>query len=149
AARVDQFTQWQLVELDACVSCGRCDEMCPALEAGKPLSPRNVVQDLRRHLDSVARSPRESPASAEPDPRAPALVSDVITEETLWSSAPCSACVEVCPLGVSPLGFLTEMRRNVVASARLRGAPALALQKTGRSGNPWGLPARDRLAWAG
>ena len=53
-SRVEQFTRRRLVELDACVSCGRCDQACPALEAGKPLSPRDVVQNLRVHLDTVA-----------------------------------------------------------------------------------------------
>jgi Fe-S oxidoreductase/nitrate reductase gamma subunit len=150
ASRIDQFTRRQLVELDACVSCGRCDEMCPALEAGKPLSPRQVVQDLRQHLDSHAGRVPGPTTGAGPGPEAPpALAGTVIGAETLWSCTTCSACVDVCPLGVSPLGFLTEMRRDLVASAKLRGAPASALQKTGRSGNPWGLPARDRLAWIG
>ena len=51
--RVEQFKRRQLVELDACVSCGRCEQECPAFEAGKPLSPRNVVQDVRRHFETV------------------------------------------------------------------------------------------------
>ena len=40
------------------------------------------------------------------------------------------------------------MRRSFVADAQLRGSPAQALQKTDRTGNPWGLPAKDRMAWA-
>jgi Fe-S oxidoreductase/nitrate reductase gamma subunit len=138
---IEQFTRRQLVELDACVSCGRCDEQCPALEAGKPLSPRRVVQDLLIRLE------RGEDAGPDPPP-APSLVGGVIVEETLWSCTTCSACVDVCPLGISPLGFLLEMRRGAVAEGKLRGAPASALQKLGRSGNPWGLPARDRMAWA-
>jgi Fe-S oxidoreductase/nitrate reductase gamma subunit len=135
--RIEQFTRRRLVELDACVACGRCDEQCPALEAGKPLAPRGVVQDLRRHLDEGARSEE-----------GPALVGEVVALETLWSCTTCSACVDVCSLGVSPLGFLVEMRRNAVTEGQLRGSPASALQKLGRSGNPWGLPAGDRMAWA-
>jgi Fe-S oxidoreductase len=56
--------------------------------------------------------------------------------------------VDVCPLGVSPLGFITDMRRSSVADGQLRGAPAQALQKTDRTGNPWGMPGQDRMAWA-
>jgi Fe-S oxidoreductase/nitrate reductase gamma subunit len=134
--RIGQFTRRQLVELDACVSCGRCQDACPAFEAGKPLSPRDVVQDLRRHLDAALTA------------EGPALVGEVIRPETVWACTTCSACVDVCPLGVNPLGLLTDLRRHLVGEAQLRGAPAAALQKTDRTGNPWGLPARDRLAWA-
>ena len=154
-ARVEQFTRRRLVELDACVSCGRCDQACPALEAGKPLSPRNVVQDIRRQLDAVAlpfgicrvSAGPASVKSAETS-LSTALVGEIIQPETLWACTACSACVDVCPLGVSPLGFIMEMRRFVVADAQLRGPPAQALQKMDRTGNPWGMPPQERMAWA-
>jgi len=142
--RVEQFKRWQLIELDACVSCGRCEQQCPAFDAGKPLSPRSVVQNVRQHFEAVAKAP-----SAGNDRSArPALVGEIILDETLWSCTTCAACVDVCPLGISPLGFITDMRRSLVAEGRLRGSPAQALQKTGRTGNPWGMSAQDRMAWA-
>jgi len=146
-SRVQQFKRWQLVELDACVSCGRCEQECPAFEAGKPLSPRNVVQDVRRHFEAVAMT-RSLKGPRTKDLAAPALVGDIILDETLWACTTCSACVDVCPLGISPLGFITDMRRSLVADGQLRGSPAQALQKTGRTGNPWGMPAQYRMAWA-
>jgi Fe-S oxidoreductase/nitrate reductase gamma subunit len=146
-ARVEQFKRRQLIELDACVSCGRCEQQCPAFEAGKPLSPRSVVQDVRQHFEAVvmglSSGAKQSNGSARP-----ALVGGVILDETLWSCTTCSACVDVCPLGISPLGFITDMRRSLVADGKLRGSPAQALQKTGRTGNPWGMPVQDRMAWA-
>src|SRR5262249_18040362 len=130
---VEQFTRWQLVELDACVSCGRCEEACPAFEAGKPLSPRSLVQDIRQHLDAATPPP---------------LHGATVAAETLWSCTTCSACTAVCPLGVNPLGLITDMRRHLIGESQLRGAPAAALQKMDRSGNPWGLPREDRMSWA-
>ena len=144
--RVEQFKRRQLVELDACVSCGRCEQECPAFEAGKPLSPRNVVQDVRRHFETVVTG--SLGVARGNDLSAPALVGDIILDETLWACTTCSACVDVCPLGISPLGFIMDMRRSLVADGKLRGSPAQALQKTGRTGNPWGMPAQDRMAWA-
>ena len=144
--RVEQFKRRQLVELDACVSCGRCEQECPAFEAGKPLSPRNVVQDVRRHFETVASSSLGVARGNELS--APALVGDIILDETLWACTTCSACVDVCPLGISPLGFIIDMRRSLVADGKLRGSPAQALQKTDRTGNPWGMPGQDRMAWA-
>src|SRR5260370_28837130 len=75
------------------------------------------------------------------------LHGETISAETLWACTTCSACVGVCPLGISPLGFITDMRRHLIGEAALRGSAAASLQKTERSGNPWGLAAQDRLAW--
>lgn len=145
-ARIDQFTWRQLLALDACVSCGRCEDACPAFEAGKPLSPRDVVQDLRQALDRAAPA-RPAGASTSP-PAAQPIAGEVISVEAIWSCTNCAACVDVCPLGISPLGYLTDVRRGLVAEGQLRGAPATALQRLGRSGNPWGLPPQDRMRWA-
>jgi Fe-S oxidoreductase/nitrate reductase gamma subunit len=134
AATLGDFSSRQLIELDACVSCGRCEDACPAFEAGKPLSPRNVVQDLVAVMNT---------ANFERN-----VHGELIAAETLWSCTTCGACPEVCPLGISPMRMITDMRRFLVGEGALRGSPAAALQKTDRSGNPWGLPATDRLAWA-
>jgi Fe-S oxidoreductase/nitrate reductase gamma subunit len=149
--QIEHFSRRQLLELDACVSCGRCEEACPAFEAGKPLSPKKVVQDIRAHLN--ARGPSllaaaKAKGAGEDQEAASGLHGETISAETLWSCTTCSACVDVCPLGVSPLGFITDMRRHLIGEAALRGSAAASLQKTERSGNPWGLAAQDRLAWA-
>lgn len=133
-SRLADFSRRQLLELDACVSCGRCEDSCPAFEAGKPLSPRNVVQDLVGVLNTkgVAESVHGRPIAA----------------ETLWSCTTCGACADVCPLGISPLRMITDMRRFLIGEGALRGAPAAALQKTDRAGNPWGMSPGERMAWA-
>jgi Fe-S oxidoreductase/nitrate reductase gamma subunit len=141
-SRISHLDRRQLLELDACVSCGRCQDACPAFEAGKPLSPRDVVQDLKRQLNIVG--PRLLAGEAVDEP---ALAGETIRSETLWSCTTCSACTAVCPLDVNPLGLITDLRRNLIGEAQLRGPAAAALQKMDRGGNPWGLPARDRLAW--
>ena len=134
AAKLADFTYRQLIELDACVSCGRCEDACPAFEAGKPLSPRNVVQDL------VGVMNREGTQQN--------VHGRAIAAETLWSCTTCGACADVCPLGISPMRMITDMRRYLIGEGSLRGSPAAALQKTDRSGNPWGLAPGDRMAWA-
>jgi Fe-S oxidoreductase/nitrate reductase gamma subunit len=134
ASRLPDFSTRQLIELDACVSCGRCEDNCPAFEAGKPLSPRDVVQDLVAVMNAgdFGRSVHGGPIAA----------------ETLWSCTTCGACADVCPLGVSPVRMITDMRRHLIGEGALRGSPAAALQKTDRAGNPWGLAPGERMAWA-
>ncbi|HXX34630.1 MAG TPA: (Fe-S)-binding protein, partial [Thermodesulfobacteriota bacterium] len=46
AGTIKDFTWKQLLDLDACTNCGRCQDACPAWATRKPLSPRKVVQDL-------------------------------------------------------------------------------------------------------
>ena len=150
---VDHFSRSQLIQLDACVSCGRCEDACPAFEAGKPLSPRNVVQDLRSHLELVGPGLLRGETSTQPTAGAnhgplSELHDGTISPDTLWSCTTCGACADVCPLGVSPLGMITDMRRHLVGEGQLRGPPAASLQKSQRSGNPWGIPASERFAWA-
>ena len=133
-AKLADFTCRQLIELDACVSCGRCEDACPAFEAGKPLSPRNVVQDLVGVMNR--------------DGTRQNVHGQAIAAETLWSCTTCGACADVCPLGISPMRMITDMRRYLIGEGGLRGSPAASLQKTDRSGNPWGLASGDRMGWA-
>lgn len=120
--------------LNACVSCGRCEDACPAHAAGKPLSPRDLVQDIRR-LTELPDGGR-------------ALHGETITADTLWACTTCGACVEQCPVDVAPLDFISDLRRHLIGEGGLAGAPAATLQKTQRAGNPWGLPAGERFDWA-
>jgi Fe-S oxidoreductase len=154
AASIRDFARVQLLELDACMACGRCEAACPAFEAGKPLSPRAVVQDLRGHLNEQ-ESQRIRPAAGRENlghagaapPTARSMHGDVISADTLWSCTACSACVDVCPVGVAPLNMITDMRRYLIGEGEFRGSPAKALQNMARAGNPWGLPPQDRLEW--
>ena len=129
--KISDFTRWQLVSLDACVSCGRCEDLCPASQAGKSLSPRNVVQGLRNVMESD-----DVPLNSG------------ISHEAAWACTTCHACTETCPLDVDPLRLITDVRRNLIAEGKLKGPPGQALQKLQRSGNPWGLPGDERLTWA-
>ncbi|MCQ6264944.1 (Fe-S)-binding protein [Fictibacillus sp. WQ 8-8] len=48
--KVEDFNQKQLVDLYACVECGRCTNVCPATGTGKMLSPMDMIIKIRDHL---------------------------------------------------------------------------------------------------
>jgi Fe-S oxidoreductase len=138
---IEHFNQQQLLSLDACMECGRCEEACPAFATDKPLSPKKVVQDLKGLMDLALGQRRSGVGST-------TLHGDTIELETLWSCTTCSACVRVCPVRVDPLTLITDLRRNRVAEGALSGTAATALRRMQSSGNPWGLPAAERANWA-
>ena len=50
---IKDYSWKQLLDLDACTSCGRCQEVCPAYLSGKPLSPKWLILDSRNHALSL------------------------------------------------------------------------------------------------
>jgi len=147
---IQHFSQQQLLSLDACMECGRCEEACPAFATGKPLSPKRVVQDLKALMGLALSSPGTAGAAqlhGAPNTER-ALHNETISADTVWSCTACSACVHVCPVRVDPLTLLTDMRRNRVGEGGLSGVAATALRRMQSSGNPWGLPAAERAHWA-
>lgn len=130
-SHLKHFTQQQLVSLDACMECGRCEEACPAFATRKPLSPKRVVQDLRALMSGNRWD----------------AVHETISSETLLACTACSACSAVCPVRVDPVGSILDMRRHLVAEGGLSGTGAVALRRMQSSANPWGLPQSERAAW--
>jgi Fe-S oxidoreductase/nitrate reductase gamma subunit len=147
---IEHFNQQQLLSLDACMECGRCEEACPAFATEKPLSPKKVVQDLKGlmtwNLTHHASRITTGEAAASSPQRA--LHDETIQPETLWSCTACSACVRVCPVRIDPLTLITDLRRNRVGEGALSGTAATALRRMQSSGNPWGLPAAERANWS-
>ena len=97
---VQDFSWKQLFELDACVRCGRCTDVCPANLAGQPLSPMHLIQDLKGHLASVGPSIQKV-GNEGGDTRSVSpisMVGEVIQDETLWACRTCGACVQECPV---------------------------------------------------
>jgi Fe-S oxidoreductase len=131
-AKISDFNRQQLLSLDACMECGRCQEACPAWASGKPLSPMEVVSNLR---GAMGRS-------------GPSLHGVAISAETLWSCTMCQACVQECPVLIGQVDLISDLRRHLVAEGKIAGPPAKALVNTGRQFNPYGRPSNERLAWA-
>lgn len=138
---IRHFDRAQLLSLDACMECGRCEEACPAFATAKPLSPKRVVQDLRGLMEATG-------AALEAGREAPALHGTTIAADTLWSCTACSACVNVCPVRIDQVALIVGLRRHLVAEGGLSGTAATALRRMQSNGNPWGLPPAERAAWA-
>ncbi len=141
ASDIRHFSVQELLSLDACMECGRCEEVCPAFATAKPLSPKRVVQDLKGLMEETAAALAAGKKELRP------LHSDTIAAETLWSCTACSACVNVCPVRIDQLGLIISLRRHLVAEGGLSGTAATALRRMQSNANPWGLPPAERANW--
>jgi Fe-S oxidoreductase/nitrate reductase gamma subunit len=146
------FTPAELLSLDACTKCGRCHGVCPARTAGAPLSPRDLVLDLRSFLDrqqgiELLLDSEERPSPTGPRAEGGPIPGNVIAQRVLWSCTTCMACVEVCPVGIEHVPLIVQLRRPLVDAGDMDPTLQSALQNIAQQGNSFGKSARMRARW--
>ncbi len=155
--RINQFSWKAILDFYTCTECGRCTEQCPAASTGKKLSPKQLTLDLRDFLYDhekelvAAKVAGNGEAAAEGDvpEQDKDLVDGVIDPEVLWACTSCRACEQECPVFISYVDKIVDMRRYLVQE---RGEFPNELQAAFRclesSANPWGFPSDERDKWA-
>jgi len=154
------FTWKSLMDGFACTECARCSNFCPAYNTGKPLSPMQVVHDLRDDLrfKMPGRGPLdvllerfqhgESAAEQRAEAEKP-LIGVRTTEDVLWACTTCGACQEVCPVFIDQPEKILQMRQNLVlVQEKVPADLARTFTNLERNGNPWGIGADKRMDWA-
>ncbi|RMD86617.1 MAG: 4Fe-4S dicluster domain-containing protein [Candidatus Dadabacteria bacterium] len=58
--KITDYSSKNLLDLDACTECGRCQDACPAYATGKPLSPKWVILDTKSHMRAIAAKNEET-----------------------------------------------------------------------------------------
>ncbi|MFZ2463755.1 MAG: (Fe-S)-binding protein [Caldibacillus thermoamylovorans] len=174
AGKITDFTQYQLVDLYACVECGRCTNMCPATGTGKMLSPMDLIVKMRDHLTNygaavTSKTPwvpgflfsnsvgnqlalqarglgaQESAATSIYDKN---LIGDIITEEEIWACTTCRNCEDQCPVMNEHVDKIIDLRRYLVLTeGKMKPDAQRAIQNIEKQGNPWGLNKKDRENW--
>lgn len=139
--QISEFNTNQLLSFDACVRCGRCEEVCPSAISGMPYSPRVFVQNLRQAMITTLVNSNGNPNQE--------LLGEYIPEEMPWSCTTCGACLSRCPAFVNPIDEIIDLRRyQALTTGKLPKSVADTLRNMERQGNPWGIPPEDRAAWA-
>jgi Fe-S oxidoreductase len=133
-SRLEEFSWKRRLDFDACLECGRCQAACPAYLAGTALSPKRVIVKLKRHMHGQLPGP---------------IHGELIKADELWACTTCMACVQECPAFIDIVDTIIDLRRYLTLSeGALPSTAPQSLQNIQRAGNPWGLPAGERLAWA-
>jgi Fe-S oxidoreductase len=160
--KIEDFTWKGLLDMGTCTECGRCQSQCPAWATGKPLSPKQVILDLRDH--AFAKAPYLLAASAEERDKLPEAVKKeaerplvgteqdggVIDPDVLWSCTNCGACVEECPVDIEHIDHIDGMRRHqVLIESAFPVEAAGMLRNLENKGDPWGMGQNRRADWIG
>ncbi|MBW3517963.1 (Fe-S)-binding protein [Flavobacterium sp. NKUCC04_CG] len=146
ASDVQDLNWVQLLNAYSCTECGRCTSSCPANQTGKKLSPRKIMMDTRDRLEEVSKNIDTNKGVFVDDGKS--LLNDYITTEELWACTSCNACVEECPINISPLSIIMDMRRYLVMeqSAAPKELNAM-MTNIENNGAPWQYNQMDRLNW--
>lgn len=141
------FDWRQLVSYDACTKCGRCHEACPARTTNAPLSPRDLILDLREEANrTFGRSELFGLSRKEGAGEGP-IAGGYISADTLWACTTCRACVEACPVGIEHVVDIVQMRRTLVLEGDMSDSLQDALRALDEKGNSFGESARKRTKW--
>lgn len=153
--RAADLTWKQRLDADACISCGRCDEICPSTQAGHPFSPRRLVAGQKELLHAPVTAPArtngngsgEAAGGEAAKPESPCIVGEAFDQDFIWFCRTCTACMEVCPAAIEHVDTLMELRRNeVLIQGRVPAEAARTLKMLEANGNPFGLQ-EDRVGW--
>ena len=145
AKDVMDLSSKNLMDAYSCTECGRCTAACPANLTGKLLSPRKIMMATRDRLEEVGKN-MDLHKSFVPDNKS--LLHDYISVEELRACTTCNACVEECPVSISPLDIIMELRRSLVMEES--NAPQEWNSMFSNIENnfaPWKFAPDDRDAW--
>ncbi|MBC8335009.1 MAG: 4Fe-4S dicluster domain-containing protein [Anaerolineales bacterium] len=138
---INEFSSRELLSFDACLDCGRCEDVCPATASGMNYSPRTLLQGLRQNAFSslIKKNGGGSPE----------LPAEMFAEGTLWACTTCGACLTRCPIFIRPPERVVDLRRyQTLSTGEMPKSVGDTLRNMERQGNPWGMPPQDRMKWA-
>ncbi len=143
ATRLEDLGWEQIMDAYACIMCYRCQEVCPAYNTGKVLSPAALEINKRYFLNSEGSRLSKGEPSQQP------LLEFAITPEAVWACTACGACIDICPVGNEPMRDILDIRRALVLMDNdFPDQLQTAFRGMERTLNPWNIPPTERLKWA-
>jgi ferredoxin len=135
-----------LLDAYSCTECGRCSAACPANITGKRLSPRKIMMDTRDRMEEVGKNISRHGAYKEDGK---SLLNDYISVEELRACTTCNACVEECPVSISPLEIILQLRRSLIMDdSNAPGEWNNMFSNVENNFAPWKFSPEDRGDWS-
>ena len=148
AAKITDLNWKDALDYYSCTECGRCQEVCPAWNTQKPLSPKKLILDLKHNLydhKALALAGKHEEIGPIVKPEG----SDDVTEDVIWACTSCRACEIACPVFIEQTEKIYDIRRNLVMmESRVPAAAQVAMRNMETNATPWAFNAADRAQWA-
>ncbi|MBT8349777.1 MAG: 4Fe-4S dicluster domain-containing protein, partial [Deltaproteobacteria bacterium] len=143
--KISELNWHNVLNLYACTECGRCEELCPASNSDKPLSPKKIIHDLKVDLlDQSQLLLTDKRDEIQPIMRE----NSEVTDDVLWACTTCRCCEDICPVNIEHLDFVFEIRKHqVLMQANFPTEMQETFSNIENQTNPWGFSADSRADW--
>jgi len=144
AAKVTDLSWKDALDLYSCTECGRCQELCPAWNTDKPLSPKNLIVDIKKNLHT--NKPLILDGKTD---EVSHIIDDHVTEDVIWSCTSCRACEIACPVFIEHTDKIYDARRNLVMmESRFPAEVQAVFKNMETNASPWAFSPSERANWA-
>lgn len=143
-ANVQQMSWKDALDLYSCTECGRCQALCPAWNTEKPLSPKNLIVDLKKNLHRNKESILTGKAE-----EVTHVIDEAVTEDVIWACTSCRACEIACPVFIEHTDKIYDIRRNLVMmESKFPAEVQPVFKNMETNGTPWAFSQSERANWA-
>lgn len=144
ASKVTDMSWKDVLDYYSCTECGRCQDLCPAHNTQKPLTPKMLILDLKnnmyRNKDKVLEKKFDEVSH---------IMDEHVTEDVIWACTSCRACEIACPVFIEHTDKIYDIRRNLVMmESRFPAEVQTVFKNMENNATPWAFSAADRADWA-
>jgi Fe-S oxidoreductase len=144
AGKISDLSWKDGLDYYSCTECGRCQEVCPAYNTDKPLSPKKLILDLKHNLYEN----KTALLAGKLDEVTP-VIDTQVTQDVIWACTSCRACEIACPVFIGHTDKIYDIRRNLVLMESQFPTEVQAVFKNMETnGSPWAFASQDRANWA-